>query len=167
MAFVASLPILSGSRTPHTCTPLESCIRKINHIAPVRVSRIASHAVPRYIAMQETELPPKEDGFEAAEGTSGEPVSHEDNKLFVGNLSWGTTDSSLGAAFEAYGTVIDAKVIFDRFTGKSRGFGFIEYESADSAREALNSMNGILIDGRAIRVDRANRRSPPPPRPRY
>lgn len=103
-----------------------------------------------------------EDGGEPA----SEPV-HEDAKLFVGNLSWDTTDSSLGEAFEPYGTVIDARVIFDRYTGKSRGFGFIEFEDPSAAQNALTGMNGILVDGRAIRVDRANRRQPPRVNSRY
>lgn len=84
----------------------------------------------------------------------------EDAKLFVGNLSWGTTDSSLGAAFQSFGTVIDARVITDRYTGKSRGFGFIEFDNGESAEKALADMNGVEIDGRAVRVDRANRKSP-------
>lgn len=83
----------------------------------------------------------------------------EERKLFVGNLSWNTTDESLGEAFSRYGTVVDSRVIFDRFTGKSRGFGFIEYEAPDSASEALVGMNGVEVDGRAIRVDRATRRA--------
>lgn len=87
----------------------------------------------------------------------------EEAKLFVGNLSWDTTDHSLGDAFSRYGTVVEARVVTDRFTGKSRGFGFIEYESAGSADEALVGMNGYEVDGRKIRVDRANKR---PPRPR-
>lgn len=88
----------------------------------------------------------------------------EERKLFVGNLSWDTTDESLGEAFSRYGTVTDSRVIFNRFTGKSRGFGFIEYEAPDSASEALVGMNGVEVDGRAIRVDRATRRAP---RPRF
>lgn len=92
----------------------------------------------------------------------------EDAKLFVGNLSWNTTDSTLGAAFEDYGTVIDARVITDKFTGKSRGFGFIEFDNGSSADNALTGMDGVEIDGRPVRVDRANRRSNSgPPRRRY
>ncbi len=94
-------------------------------------------------------------------------VATEDTKLFVGNLSWDTSDQSLGDAFSRYGTVIDARVITDRFTGKSRGFGFIEYESAACADDALEGMNGSEVDGRRIRVDRANKRQPPRPRPEY
>lgn len=82
----------------------------------------------------------------------------EEAKLFVGNLSWGTTDQSLGEAFSKYGNVLDSRVVVDHFTGKSRGFGFIEYESASEAEEALLRMNGVEVDGRPVRVDRANKR---------
>lgn len=91
-------------------------------------------------------------------------VATEETKLFVGNLSWDTSDQSLGDAFSRYGTVVDARVITDRFTGKSRGFGFIEYESAACADDALEGMNGSEVDGRRIRVDRANKRQPRAPR---
>lgn len=112
--------------------------------------------------MQETDF--SNDEFNAREPEEQDKPVHELSKLFVGNLSWDTTDSSLGAAFEEYGTVIDAKVIMDRFTGKSRGFGFIEFEDPSSARKALEEMNGRLVDGRPVRVDRANQR---PLRRRY
>lgn len=91
----------------------------------------------------------------------------EELKLFVGNLSWDTTDHSLGDAFSQYGTVVEARVVTDRFTGKSRGFGFVEYETSDSADDALDGMQGYEVDGRKIRVDRANKRAPRPRREQY
>lgn len=103
-------------------------------------------------------------GAEGGDSIDDAPIP-EDTKLFVGNLSWDTTDSTLGEAFARYGTVVDAKVVTDRFTGKSRGFGFIEYDAADSAAEALEGMNGAEVDGRSVRVDRANRRPPRQRRP--
>lgn len=102
--------------------------------------------------------PVEDDGPGSAPGPA--PV-HEDRKLFVGNLSWDTSDVTLSAAFEAFGTVVDARVIFDRYSGKSRGFGFVEFEDPASAQEALAQMNGMDVDGRAIRVDRANRKQRP------
>jgi cold-inducible RNA-binding protein len=80
------------------------------------------------------------------------------NRLFVGNLSWNTDDQSLGTAFERFGTVTDAKVITDRDTGRSRGFGFITFEKGEDAQEAIKGMEGVDIDGRAIRVNEANER---------
>lgn len=78
------------------------------------------------------------------------------NKLFVGGLSWDTSDASLRAAFEPHGEVSDAKVITDRETGRSRGFGFVTLGSADQAQQAMAAMDGTTLDGRAIRVNAAN-----------
>lgn len=82
----------------------------------------------------------------------------EETKLFVGNLAWATTDASLEEAFAKFGRVLDVRVITDRESGRSRGFGFIEYEAAGAAEDALAGMDGAELDGRAIRVDRATRR---------
>jgi len=81
------------------------------------------------------------------------------NKLFVGGLAWATTDDSLRNAFEAHGTVTDAKVITDRETGRSRGFGFVTFSSGDEAINAMNAMNESDLDGRSIRVNEAQERS--------
>jgi RNA recognition motif-containing protein len=80
------------------------------------------------------------------------------NKLFVGGLAWATDDSSFRTAFEQFGSVTDAKVITDRDTGRSRGFGFITFENADDAQEAIKQMDGSNLDGRSIRVNEANER---------
>jgi len=80
------------------------------------------------------------------------------SKLFVGGLSWDTTDQSLNDAFAEFGNVTEAKVIHDRDTGRSRGFGFVTFDSPDSARAALDAMNETELDGRNIRVDFANER---------
>ena len=79
-------------------------------------------------------------------------------KLFVGGLSWNTTDSELQQAFAACGTVAEAKVITDRETGRSRGFGFVTFEDAQSASRAVEELNGSTLEGRTIRVDTANER---------
>ncbi|HSX05118.1 MAG TPA: RNA-binding protein [Candidatus Saccharimonadales bacterium] len=73
--------------------------------------------------------------------------------LFVGGLAWATTDDTLAAAFSAAGTVESAKVITDRETGRSRGFGFVEMSSDDEAQKAVELLNGKEIDGRSVRVD--------------
>jgi RNA recognition motif-containing protein len=80
------------------------------------------------------------------------------NKIFVGGLSWDTDDRSLQAAFESFGTVSDAKVITDRDTGRSRGFGFVTFEDGASAAKAIQEMEGQTLDGRTIRVNEANDR---------
>jgi RNA recognition motif-containing protein len=76
-------------------------------------------------------------------------------KLFVGGLPWATTDESLRKAFEEFGLIEEANVVCERDSGRSRGFGFVTYGSADDARTALDAMNGREIDGRQIRVDLA------------
>lgn len=80
------------------------------------------------------------------------------NKLFIGGLSWDTTDESLRTAFEAHGEVTDAKVVTDRDTGRSRGFGFVTFSSSDSATAAVEAMDNTDLDGRTIRVDVAHDR---------
>ena len=81
-------------------------------------------------------------------------------KLFVGGLAWATTDESLRAHFEQFGEVVDAKVITDRDTGRSRGFGFITYGDPAHAVEAQAGLNNTELEGRSIRVDAATERAP-------
>ena len=80
------------------------------------------------------------------------------NQLFVGGLSWDTGDQSLHQAFEAFGPVTEAKVITDRDTGRSRGFGFVTFQQSADAATARQEMDGSELDGRTIRVDEANDR---------
>ena len=79
-------------------------------------------------------------------------------KLFVGGLSWDTSDMSLKAAFEQFGLVTDAKVITDRDTGRSRGFGFVTFEDGAAAETAMSAMDGAELDGRRVRVNEAQER---------
>lgn len=79
-------------------------------------------------------------------------------RLFVGGLSYNTTDDGLRQAFEAHGNVIEAKVILDRETGRSRGFGFVNFGDEDSAKAAVAQMDGAFLDGRTIRVNEAQDR---------
>jgi cold-inducible RNA-binding protein len=80
-------------------------------------------------------------------------------KLFVGGLAWETSDASLSDAFRQYGEVVEAKVITDRDTGRSRGFGFVTFEDEGAAASALQAMNGRDLDGRTLRVDMASEQS--------
>lgn len=77
------------------------------------------------------------------------------SKLFVGGLSWDTDDHSLAAAFAPLGTIIEAKVITDRDTGRSRGFGFVTFDAPADAQKAIAEMDGTELDGRTIRVNEA------------
>ena len=79
-------------------------------------------------------------------------------KLFVGGLAWATRDEGLRAHFEQCGEVTDAKVIMERDTGRSRGFGFVTFADDESASQAVNTLNGSDLDGRSIRVDKATER---------
>lgn len=85
--------------------------------------------------------------------------------IFVGNLSYRSTDDSLRAAFEAYGEVESAKVITSRDTGRSRGFGFVEMPSEDEAKAAITGLDGKDLDGRDIRVNEARSKTERPDRP--
>ncbi|XP_068196584.1 cold inducible RNA binding protein a isoform X3 [Antennarius striatus] len=81
----------------------------------------------------------------------------DEGKLFVGGLSFETNEESLSAAFGKYGTIEKVDVIRDKETGRSRGFGFVKYDNADDAKDAMAAMNGKSLDGRAIRVDEAGK----------
>ncbi len=74
-------------------------------------------------------------------------------KLFVGSLSWDTNDDGLHAAFSPYGEISEAIVISDRYTGRSRGFGFVTFNDDEAADKAVEALNGTELDGRTIRVD--------------
>jgi RNA recognition motif-containing protein len=80
------------------------------------------------------------------------------NKLFVGNLSFNTTENDLQDAFAPHGTVVESNLITDRETGRARGFGFVTMSSAEEAQTAVASMNGQSIDGRAVVVNIARPR---------
>lgn len=84
--------------------------------------------------------------------------------IFVGNLPYGATDMDLRSAFEAHGTVSSASVILDKFTGKSRGFGFVEMPNRDEAVAAIAALNEQDLKGRSIRVNEAQAREDRPPR---
>ena len=77
------------------------------------------------------------------------------NKLFIGSLSWDTTDDTLKAFFEQVGAVLEAKVIVDRFNNRSKGFGFVTMETEELAAQAIEQLNGQSLDGREIVVDYA------------
>lgn len=80
------------------------------------------------------------------------------NKVFVGGLSWDTNPESLRHAFERIGEVTDATVITDRETGRSRGFGFVQFANPADVSRAIQELNDTNLDGRNIRVSEANER---------
>ncbi len=84
------------------------------------------------------------------------------NKLYVGNLAYSVRDDSLQQAFAEFGTVTSAKVMMDRDTGRSKGFGFVEMGSDAEAQAAINGMNGQPLEGRAVVVNEARPREERP-----
>jgi cold-inducible RNA-binding protein len=80
------------------------------------------------------------------------------SKLFVGNLSFNTTENDLSSAFAAFGTVTETNLMMDRETGRPRGFGFITMGSAEEAQKAIDGLNGKDMDGRALTVNVAKPR---------
>ena len=76
-------------------------------------------------------------------------------KLFVGNLSFNTTENDLQDAFAAHGTVVEANLMMDRTSGRPRGFGFVTMGSPEEAQKAIEAMNGASLDGRSLTVNEA------------
>jgi RNA recognition motif-containing protein len=79
-------------------------------------------------------------------------------KIYVGNLSFGVTDSALEQLFAAHGTVVSAQIIMDRDTGRSKGFGFVEMKSDQEAQAAIQALSGKEVEGRALTVNEARPR---------
>jgi RNA recognition motif-containing protein len=84
------------------------------------------------------------------------------NKLFVGNLSFNTTENDLQDAFAAHGTVVEANLMMDRATGRPRGFGFVTMSTPEEAAKAIEALNGKSVDGRALTVNIARPREERP-----
>ena len=77
------------------------------------------------------------------------------SKIYVGGLPYATTDAQLQEIFSAHGAVESARVITDKFTGRSRGFGFVEMANSDEAQKAIQALNGTDLDGRNLTVNEA------------
>ena len=86
------------------------------------------------------------------------------NKLFVGNLSFNTTENDLHDAFAAHGTVVEANIMMDRMSGRSRGFAFVTMSTAEEADKAVQALNGQQMDNRALTVNVARPKEDRPPR---
>jgi RNA recognition motif-containing protein len=80
------------------------------------------------------------------------------NRLYVGNLSFHTTEEALQGAFANCGEVTEVKIMLDRDTGRSRGFGFVVMGNETDAKNAISQMNGVELDGRSLRVNEAEQR---------
>lgn len=84
-------------------------------------------------------------------------------KLFVGNLSYNTTENDLHDAFAAHGTVVEANLMVDRMSGRSRGFAFVTMSTPEEAQRAIEAMHGASLDGRNLTVNIARPREERPP----
>ncbi len=84
--------------------------------------------------------------------------------IYVGNISWGTTEDDLRQAFEEFGSVTSVNIITDRDTGRSKGFAFVEMEDAADAETAIAAMDGNSVDGRNLRVNEARPKTDRPKR---
>ncbi|XP_010505299.1 PREDICTED: RNA-binding protein CP29B, chloroplastic-like [Camelina sativa] len=113
--------------------------------------------------------PKREDGFSrgprssfggSGSGYGGGSNAGSGNRVYVGNLSWGVDDMALESLFAEQGKVVEARVIYDRDSGRSKGFGFVTYNSSQEVQNAINSLNGADLDGRQIRVSEAEARPP-------
>lgn len=89
--------------------------------------------------------------FVGADAARNEPLK----KLYVGNLPFSATEEGLRELFEQHGTTASVRIITDRETGRSRGFGFVEFEDDSAAEKALQALNGTDMEGRALRVNEA------------
>jgi cold-inducible RNA-binding protein len=85
------------------------------------------------------------------------------NKLFVGNLSFDTTENDLQDAFAAHGTVVETNLMMDRMSGRPRGFGFVTMSTPEEAQKAIEALNGAQLGGRALTVNIARPREDRPP----
>lgn len=88
-------------------------------------------------------------------------------KIYVGNLAYSVTDDQLQTAFSEFGEVTSASVISDKFSGQSKGFGFVEMPDNGAAQKAIQSLNGTPLSGRNVKVNEAKPREDRPQRPRY
>ncbi|KAH6802639.1 RNA-binding family protein [Perilla frutescens var. frutescens] len=106
--------------------------------------------------------PPKRDTSSFGEGPRGgrERSSFSNtNRVYVGNLSWGVDNDDLESLFSKHGNVKEARVVYDRENGRSRGFGFVTYSSPEEVNSAIEKLDGKDLDGRSIRVSPAEERS--------
>nr|GLL28475.1 glycine-rich RNA-binding protein-like [Ipomoea trifida] len=82
-------------------------------------------------------------------------MSEVEYRCFVGGLAWATNENSLHEAFSSFGEVLESKIINDRETGRSRGFGFVTFKDEQAMKDAIEGMNGQSLDGRNITVNEA------------
>ncbi|GFP89128.1 29 kDa ribonucleoprotein a chloroplastic [Phtheirospermum japonicum] len=146
-----------GFVTMSTIEEVEAAVQLFNgYDIQGRVLRVNSGPAPP----KRENTPPSFRGGPRGGGSS----SDSSNRVYVGNLAWGVDNLTLETMFAEHGNVKEATVIFDRESGRSKGFGFVTYCSSDEVNNAIESMDGMDVDGRCLRVSRAEAR---PPRREY
>ncbi|KAJ0954657.1 putative RNA recognition motif domain, nucleotide-binding alpha-beta plait domain superfamily [Helianthus annuus] len=100
-------------------------------------------------------------GYNNSGGGGGGRSYDSTNKVYVGNLAWSVDNLALETLFQEQGNVMEARVVYDRDSGRSKGFGFVTYGSMDEVNKAIDSMDGLNVDGRSIRVSLAEARQQP------
>ncbi|KAL9992443.1 putative RNA recognition motif domain, nucleotide-binding alpha-beta plait domain superfamily [Helianthus debilis subsp. tardiflorus] len=100
-------------------------------------------------------------GYNSSGGGGGGRSYDSTNKVYVGNLAWSVDNLALETLFQEQGNVMEARVVYDRDSGRSKGFGFVTYGSMDEVNKAIDSMDGLNVDGRSIRVSLAEARQQP------
>ncbi|MFS7957243.1 putative RNA recognition motif domain, nucleotide-binding alpha-beta plait domain superfamily [Helianthus anomalus] len=101
------------------------------------------------------------DGGRGGYNSGGGRSYDSTNKVYVGNLAWSVDNLALETLFQEQGNVMEARVVYDRDSGRSKGFGFVTYGSMDEVNKAIDSMDGLNVDGRSIRVSLAEARQQP------
>ncbi|XP_039066088.1 RNA-binding protein CP29B, chloroplastic-like [Hibiscus syriacus] len=96
--------------------------------------------------------PPRREEFSPRGARGGGATMGASNRVYIGNLSWGVDDVALETLFSEQGKVVEAKVVYDRESGRSRGFGFVTYNSTEEVDSAIKTFDGVELDGRPIRV---------------
>lgn len=102
--------------------------------------------------------PPRKDDLSSRGFRVGGGAGEASNRVYVGNLSWGVDDAALESLFSEQGKVMEARVVYDRESGRSRGFGFVTFGSSAEVNNAISSLDGADLDGRMIRVSLAEAR---------
>lgn len=87
-------------------------------------------------------------------------MEEQKNKLYVGNLPWSVTDEKLGEMFSSYGEISESKVIMDKFSGRSKGFGFVTFAKDEDAATAVKEMDGKSVEDRELKVNVARPMKP-------
>ncbi|PWA48299.1 Nucleotide-binding, alpha-beta plait [Artemisia annua] len=134
-----------GFVTMSSVEEVEEAVRKFNgYELDGRAIRVNSGPPPR---REENSFGGSREG-----GRGGGRSFDNTNRVYVGNLAWSVDNLALETLFREQGNVVEAKVVYDRESGRSRGFGFVTYSSADEVNSAIDSLNGVDLDGRNIRV---------------